>query len=284
MERTPSGGFDRNSGAYFRRLSMLPASTISKTVPITLLEFADAIRGILFSLSQIYTALRQFVVFASQDRLPAPLARLMGSADGAMSLLINALDRFDSLSRRGTPSPVIVRDIFVTCHDNVVTFGRLVAALGPELKALVSTADVRYTRTLLLMLYGSTGEIANSWNKVAPLLNEMRDLSNDPSLATLILQPPTPSPELSSSLSSRSPANGMLRSRSKTRRHAGSFSVEDVQLGAVLPPAGDGDATPTPDENGGGTLKARPAKATTPRGMTIKLPNSLAPRDRKSVV
>ncbi|KAL8280830.1 hypothetical protein RQP46_006834 [Phenoliferia psychrophenolica] len=288
MERTPSGGFDRNSGAYFRRLSMLPASTISKTVPVTLLEFADAIRGILFSLSQIYTALRQFVVFASQDRLPAPLARLMGSADGAMSLLINALDRFDSLSRRGTPSPVIVRDIFVTCHDNVVMFGRLVAALAPELKALVSTADVRYTRTLLLMLYGSTGEIANSWNKVAPLLSEMSDLSDDPSLATLILQPPTPSPTLSGSLSSRpSPGpNGTYRSRSKTRRHAGSFSVEDVQLGAVLPPAGSdapggaAGADPLDDEhqNGGGTLKARTTKSSR-NGMTIKLPNTLAPRD-----
>ena len=131
---------------------MLPTSTISKAVPVPLLEFADAIRGILFSLSQIYTALRQFVVFASQDRLPAPLARLMGTADGSMSLLINALDRFDSLSRRGTPNPTIVRDIFVTCRDNVVTFGKLVTALAPQLKALVATADVRYTRTLLLML------------------------------------------------------------------------------------------------------------------------------------
>ncbi|KAK4702891.1 hypothetical protein P7C70_g3328, partial [Phenoliferia sp. Uapishka_3] len=290
IDRNPSGGFDRNSGAYFRRLSMLPASTISKTVPMTLLEFADAIRGILFALSQIYTALRQFVVFASQDRLPASVARLMGSADGSMSLLINALDRFDSLSRRSTPSPAIVRDIFVTCQDNVATFGKLVAALVPELKALVSTADVRYTRTLLLMLYGSTGEIANSWNKVAPLLSEMTVLSEDPSLATLILHPPTPSPTLSSSTSSRTApgSTGLLRTRSRTRRHAGSFSVEDVELGAVLPPAPTPPASAFPevpfvatmepdDFENSGTIKARPKKS---RGaMSIKLPGSLGARD-----
>ena len=266
---TSANGLDRNSGAYFRRLSMLPTSTISKAVPVPLLEFADAIRGILFSLSQIYTALRQFVVFASQDRLPAPLARLMGTADGSMSLLINALDRFDSLSRRGTPNPTIVRDIFVTCRDNVVTFGKLVTALAPQLKALVATADVRYTRTLLLMLYGSMGEIANSWNAVSPLLEEMTVLNEDPSLATLILQPPTPSPtSLSSSTSSRPGPAGvgsLYRARSKSRRHAGSFSVEDVQLGAVIPPAPFPPPTPSltayPAELPSGPLSASSASA-----------------------
>lgn len=303
---TNAPSFDRNSGAYFRRLSMLPTSTISKTVPVTLLEFADAIRGILFSLSQIYSALRQFVVFASQDRLPAPIARLMGTADGTMSDLINALDRFDSLSRRGTPSPNIVRDIFIACRESVGTFKQLVAALGPQLKSLIATADVRYTRTLLLMLYGSMGEIANSWNAVSPLLAEITSIGDDPSLATLILQPPTPSPTLSSSSSSR-PSNGgpgtLYRARSKTRRHAGSFSVEDVQLGAVLPPAPIPDmpgfpsenpfnpgTTPHPqlsastsslqddNSNGGGTVKARPTKVNRGPG-AITLPPSMGYRD-----
>lgn len=233
-----ASGFERNSGAYFRRLSMLPASTISKAVPATLLEFADAIRGILFSLSQMYNALRQFVVFASQDRLPAALARLMGTADGSTSLLINALDRFDSFSRRGTPDPAIVRDIFVTCRDNVVIFGRLVTALGPHLKALLATADVRYARTLLVLLYGSMGEIANSWNSISPKLQELSSATDSLSITTLILQPPTPSPtNLSGGTSSRPTTAGVYRARSRTRRHAGSFSVEDVQLGAVIAPA-----------------------------------------------
>lgn len=251
-ENAATGDFDRNSGAYFRRLSMLPVSTIAKTVPVPLLQFADAIRGILFSLSQIYSALRQFVVFASQDRLPMPVARLMGSADTSMSALINALDRFDSLSRRGTPSTDIVRDIFTSCRSTVGVFSKLVAALQPHLKALTATADARYTRTLLLMLYGSMGEIANSWGAVAPLLAE----AEDPILTHLVVQPPTPSPQLEQKSSSSSPHDGganlgsstssqprLTRQRSTTRRHAGSFSVEDVQMGAVLPPA---DIPPVP--------------------------------------
>ncbi|GAA5898338.1 uncharacterized protein JCM6883_000994 [Sporobolomyces salmoneus] len=245
--RTTPTEFERNSGAYFRRQSMLPASTIAKAVPSALLEFAEAIRGILFSLSQIYSALRQFVVFASQDRLPATIARLMGSADQATNSLINALDRFDSQSRRGLPPQRIVRQVFTTCRDNVVTFGQLVAALQPQLGVLTATADVRYTRTLLLMLYGSMGEIANSWSAVVPLFPP---LDRDPascSSTTVVLQPPTPSPTLERSVSTTSTtSNGtggggggarLTRKRSVTRRHAGSFSVEDVQIGAVLPPA-----------------------------------------------
>ncbi|GAA5911584.1 hypothetical protein JCM6882_008045 [Rhodosporidiobolus microsporus] len=266
------GDFDRNSGAYFRRLSMLPVSTISKAVPAALLQFADAIRGILFSLSQIYTALRQFVVFASQDRLPAPVARLMGTADIAMSALINALDRFDSLSRRGTPPQGIVRDVFMACKDNVTVFGKLVGALQPQLKALTATADARYTRTLLLMLYGSMGEIATSWSAVAPFFAG----DDSSSTATLMVQPPTPSPQLEKASTTSPPDGGsgngprLTRQRSTTRRHAGSFSVEDVQLGAVLPPADippvpalpfameDGGLSTTPSEFNAATLRARP--------------------------
>lgn len=267
-------GFDRNSGAYFRRLSMLPTSTISKTVPLVLLKFVDAIRGILFSLSQVYSALQQFVVFASQDRLPASLSRMLAHADRTMTLLINALDRFDSQSRRGTPEIEIVRNVFVTGQENVVSFHNLVTALGVALTTLVATADVRYTRTLLLMLYGSMGEIANSWKKITPLLEDMSTSpSPDPdsvSLASLIIHPPTPSPTLSTASSSRPSGIGNLyRARSKTRRHAGSFSVEDVQLGAVLPPALPGTpgslAPPVP---GLSALSIEAAQATLkPRGL-----------------
>lgn len=278
------GDLERNSGAYFRRLSMLPESTIAKTVPAALLRFAETIRGILFALSQVHSALRQFVVFAAQDRLPAPVARLMGSADSSMSTLINALDRFDSLSRRATPPTAIVRDVFVACRDSVGTFGALVTALQPQLAVLTASADVRYSRTLVLMLYGSVGEIASSWASVVPLLADL----DDPSVATLVLQPPTPSATFdpsfpSSSSSSDGPALRLTRQRSTTRRHAGSFSVEDVALGANLPPA---DIPPVPalpggplifdesvasgsyDPNGGATLRTRPTPGSAKSSMS----------------
>ena len=283
-------GFDRNSGAYFRRLSMLPTSTISKTVPIALLQYVDAIRGILFALSQVYSALRQFMVFASQDRLPVPLSRALGQADRTMSSLINALDRFDSLSRRGTPETSVVRDIFVTCKENVGVFSKIMVVLGTSLKGLVATADVRYTRTLLLMLYGSMGEIANSWNGVSTLLQEM-ELTDGSSIANLVLQPPTPSPTASTGPNSRPGIGPLYRARSKTRRHAGSFSVEDVQLGAVLPPAPIPPLVPTlpaafidlaaiANEGQTSTVKARTgANKRAPGPNHITLPSSLNYRE-----
>ncbi|KAG0143701.1 hypothetical protein CROQUDRAFT_660877 [Cronartium quercuum f. sp. fusiforme G11] len=287
---------DRNSGAYFRRLSMLPASTISKEVPIPLLKLVDAIRGILFSLSQIYAALKQFVVFATQDRLPGALSRVMSAADDSMSRLINSLDRFDSSTRRSQPEGEVVQEVLVCCRDNVTVFGKLVHVLSIQLKVLTGSADVRYSRTLLLTLYGATAEIAMSWSAITPLVDDVVKLSKvrDP-VSTRALQREGPSkkvndrleasasphsdlstlddhqgndqdihlPKIDQSSSDSAPPfqspsstnfiNGLTRSvalssslstvgtnRPKGRRHAGSFSVEDVQLGAILPPASAG--------------------------------------------
>ncbi|KAK4057252.1 RAM signaling network component [Microbotryomycetes sp. JL221] len=309
-DRTTPAAIDRNSGAYFRRLSMLPPLTTAKTVPTALLAFADAVRGVLFSLSQVYAALRQFVVYASQDRLPAAIARLMGHADGSLGELINALDRFDSLSRRGVPNTEIVGSMFVTCRQSVAGFMQLVASLRPHLTTLLPSADIRYARTLVLMLFGSVGEIASSWTAVQPIVHDLASLGLEPTLDNLITYSPpssahstTPAGLSSSSVSqsSRAPPTSkpLMRTRSRSRRHAGSFSVEDVQLGANLPPAPVPDVpamytdvpiTPTAasfaaasaaEANGefaqGGTLKAKAGKKGPPG--TLSLPPSTGYRD-----
>lgn len=283
---------DRNSGAYFRRLSMLPPSTISKEVPVPLLKLMDAIRGILFSLSQIYAALKQFVVFATQDRLPGALSRMMSTADDSMSRLINSLDRFDSLTRRSQPEGEVVREVLLCCRDNVAIFGKLVNVLSIQLKVLTGSADVRYSRTLLLTLYGATAEIAMSWSAITPLVDVVVSLAKlrNPTSISIDVSHPKPNDRVESHYSSphlelhpldsiitnsdvqslktdgppeatrsfQSPSStsftgGLTRStalssslsaagtvRQKGRRHAGSFSVEDVQLGAILPPASAG--------------------------------------------
>ncbi|KAK4051332.1 RAM signaling network component [Microbotryomycetes sp. JL201] len=304
---------DRNSGAYFRRLSMLPPLTTIKSVPTALLAFADAIRGILFSLSQVYSALRQFVVFASQDRLPAAVARLMGLSDGSLGDLINALDRFDSLSRRGVPNSDIVTSVFVTCRHSVASFMKLVDALRPHLTTLVPSADVRYARTLVLMLFGSIGEIACSWTSLQPIVQDLAMLGQEPSIDNLMVYSPAPSrvespadsKAQSKTQTPRAPATSkpLMRTRSRSRRHAGSFSVEDVQLGAALPPApvpevppmyAENPTTPTatsfsaaaaasavsdspPNANQINTLKARTGKKAPPG--KLALPPSTGYRD-----
>lgn len=263
---------ERNSGAYFRRLSMLPANTASKALPMPVLEMVDGIRGILFSLSQIYSALKHFVLFATQDRLSVALTKLMTTADVAMGSLINALDRFDSSSRRRQAAEAnqIARDVFEACRSSVGVFSRLVGVLGLQLKHITTQSDTRYVRTLLLMLYGSLGEISVAWQSMAPHAAQVAQYLSSSSAAHMSspktngashLQPlppasssrtfttsptpdndQTPQPKKQSSLSITTsqpltPKPSAENLTARARRHAGSFSVEDVQMGAHLPPA-----------------------------------------------
>ncbi|GAA5880561.1 hypothetical protein JCM3774_002010 [Rhodotorula dairenensis] len=231
LETATNAENDRISAAYFRRQSMLPVSTIAKTVPPALLGWIETVRGILFSISQVHAALRQFVVYAAQERLAGPVSRLMSTSDASTAALVDALDRFDSFSHRGTPAPHIIRDVFTSCQQSVDLLRKLIDALQAPLRGLTSTADLRYTRTLLLMLFGSIGEIAQAWATIAPAVD-------DPDNPDVVLQPPTPS-VTGGPAATRLPESGvrLTRQRSVTRRHAGSFSVEDVEMGANLPPA-----------------------------------------------
>lgn len=164
---------DDSRNSYFRRLSTLPVSSISKAIPSSLLRCVDAIRGILFALSQLHSALRQYLLFAVSDRVSSLFSKVMDPAGSHMTALINALDRFDSMSRRGTPPVTAIRGVLEATRDSVVTFAKVVAVLKLQMPALNAT-DVRYTRTLLLMIYGSMAEVSYSWTAIAPLISDIR--------------------------------------------------------------------------------------------------------------
>ncbi|WWC89870.1 uncharacterized protein L201_004798 [Kwoniella dendrophila CBS 6074] len=166
---------DDSRNSYFRRLSTLPVSSISKSIPPALLKFMDAIRGILYALSQLHSALRQYLVFAVNERVASVFTRVMEPAGQYMNNLINALDRFDSMSRRNSPPVHAIRSVIDAAKESVAVFAKVVAVLKLQIPAL-KTNDVRYTRTLLTMIYGSMAEIACSWKNMSPLLSEIRPL------------------------------------------------------------------------------------------------------------
>ena len=250
----PSMDVERNS--YFRRLSTLPPSTISATIPESLLAMIDSARGILFAVSQIYQSLRHYTVFAIDDRLSGLLGKVLDPASTYMAHLINALDRFDSLSRRGTPPPSVCRGVLESCRDNVAVFGKVVGVLHLQLKVLAGFDDARYSRSLLLMLYGSMAEISNSWQTMAPHLDavlphlsEYRSPPPAVSSSKMHTIPTTPlntrggispirekqssaSPPMTRATPGTNVPNGISR---MARRHAGSFSTRDVQIGKALP-------------------------------------------------
>jgi hypothetical protein len=58
-------------------------------------------------------------------------------------------------------------------------FTKVVGVLQIHLKVLAGADDVRYSQTLLLMLYGSMTEISNSWQSMASHIEAMALLVKD---------------------------------------------------------------------------------------------------------
>ncbi|PWN41879.1 hypothetical protein IE81DRAFT_347924 [Ceraceosorus guamensis] len=274
---TGDGGVEEDDGAvevernsYFRRLSTLPPSTMSKSIPVAVPHLVDATRGVLYALSQIYTALKSYVSFAlgagADERHAAThFKKVLEVASGSMRALINSLDRFDSLSRikKGAPEPSVIRAILIAARDSVRTFSKVVAVLQRQLQNLLPRADIRYTRTLLLMLYGSTAEVALAWSTMEPHVQAVLPyLAQNEAPTTLPAThqsavPPMSAPALlpahlgsqpSSTLPSIAegtspvlqlshtirPAPTSAGHRGQRRRHAGSFSAHDVAQGATM--------------------------------------------------
>ncbi|PWZ02202.1 hypothetical protein BCV70DRAFT_58839 [Testicularia cyperi] len=265
---------DQERNSYFRRLSTLPASTISKAVPTPVLKFVDGTRGVLFALSQIHAAIGQFMTPVMDDRISGQFHRVLDISNGSITALINSLDRFDSLSRRGAPEPSVIRGVLTTCRESVLTFRKLVSVLQLQLRALQNNTDVRYARTLLLMLCGSLAEVSNSWNDMAPLVEAVQPYltQQDAALGTLAngdtvsvgaigTSAPMPShptarsgsigmksasgtsstPTLHSIAEAVTPVRPGTRSYvargPSRRRHAGSFSAQDLAQGAAMAPS-----------------------------------------------
>ena len=180
---------DTERTRYFRRLSALPpALPHVPTMPKPVLKFVDATRGVLFSLSQIYAAIAQYTAVCTDERLVAHFQRVLGIANKAMSVLIGALDRLDASSRTAVPESSMVRHVLEACNEALRAFRRAATMLHMQLPQLGQSVDLRFSRTLVLLLYGSVAELRNSAQLMAPQVAEvvpflMQDSSTQTSAA-----------------------------------------------------------------------------------------------------
>lgn len=233
----PSMDFERNS--YFRRISQLPISIITTTLPEPLVCLIDAARTILFALSQVYQAFEHYLIYAIDDRLSSVLRKVLDPASVDIMHLIDSLDRFDVLSKKKLPPPAACRSVVESCRDTVAVFGKALGVLALQLKVLANGKDVRYLRHMLLVLYGATAEVGFAWKKmmvhseaIKPLLNikSYHHPVGSSSRAPVLEQRQTPSKLRSNTTDVIE--GGRIRT---ARRHAGSFSSKDVELGRSLP-------------------------------------------------
>ncbi|TFK76564.1 hypothetical protein BDN72DRAFT_243194 [Pluteus cervinus] len=228
---------------YFRRISTLPPSVLPKP----LLCLVDSARTILFAVCQVYQILEHYVLHPIDDRLSYIFKKVLDPVNAQMADLISALDRFDSMSRRAQPSPSVCRAVVEACRDTVTAFSKALSVLSLQLRVITGSDDVRFTRRILLELYAATAEISCAWQTLVPHLEVIKSLihgkqytngiSNNNGHAFMNAEH-SAAPTDSSALPIPRPTTGLgvLSTRSRiARRHAGSFSSKDVELGKKLP-------------------------------------------------
>ncbi|KTW29885.1 hypothetical protein T552_01089 [Pneumocystis carinii B80] len=145
----------RNTEAYFKRFSALPEA---KRILLKSIKVMETYRGILFSLSQVYQGIRQYIVFCTDPSIKGTINLFLCTANIHIGALTNALEEHETKDHCMEPSIVIS-----TCCTCIEAFKQVIEAFHKHIKKITIKADIRYTRTLLLILYGATIEIRNSW-------------------------------------------------------------------------------------------------------------------------
>ncbi|PFH50686.1 hypothetical protein AMATHDRAFT_60674, partial [Amanita thiersii Skay4041] len=234
---------------YFRRLS---TSSPSINLPESLVSLIHSARSILFSTCQVYQTLAHYTVNAVDERLSSVLRKVLDPASSDVLQLIASLDRFDAICRKTMPPPATCRAVIESCRDTVSSFNKVVGVLKLQLQVLIDCDDVRYSRLLLVELYSATAEIACAWKNMAPQLNQLKSFlhprkfygqplslpfegQDRKGLSTSPL-PDSSTPTLRYPTTAVGPSSTNVTSRARiTRRHAGSFSIKDVEIGKQLP-------------------------------------------------
>ena len=259
--------------SYFRRSSTL---TFSNTLPKPLLCLLESARSILFAMGKLYQTLDHYVHHGFDERLPSIFRKSLDPANMNITFLIRSLDHFDDLSQKARPSSTACRALVESCRNVVITMKKAVGLL--TLQIGLEPFNRRYSRWLILELYAITAEIALAWQTMVPYVDSLRPLLYGGVFAHSYVgnleNPVGPTSLINSdqrfvrlrpaeTLHRGLGQNGTVRVR-MTRRHAGSFSSKDVEIGKelpnydILPTTLGGLATHTP------TLRTPKRQATMP--------------------
>lgn len=241
-QTNPSMTTERNS--YFRRVSTFPPHEL----PPSLLSLVESARTILFAVCQVHQALEHYVLYPIDDRLSSLLRRTLGPLNVRMTELINALDKFDSVGRRAQPSASICRGVVEGCKDTVTAFNKTLNVLFLQLTIINTCDDVRFSRRLFLEIYAAMAEISCAWQSFIPHLDSIRAVVHGRPYGHILTVHSPGSIETANGISGPTEVTalqptlrpavslGLLSNRARiARRHAGSFSSRDVELGKKLP-------------------------------------------------
>lgn len=242
----PSMAFERNS--YFRRLSSMPFST---SLPNPLICLVETARSILFAMSQVYQTIEHYANHAIDDRYSSVFKKVLDPASASMMQLIRSLDRFDAVSQKTLPPPAVCRGLVESCRSTITVSGKAIGVLALQLR-LAQCDDARYSRWIVLELYAAKAEISAAWQDLLPHIETLRPFLQGKAIFGHSASIGLPIPEVLSISPSSDPLYAAPRLRSMdnlyppastpsvgrtrtARRHAGSFSSKDVEIGKQLP-------------------------------------------------
>ncbi|KAJ3516723.1 hypothetical protein NLJ89_g948 [Agrocybe chaxingu] len=264
---------ERNS--YFRRSSTIRTS---QPLPKSLKILLECSRSILFAMGQLYQTLEQYVQHGTSNHLTSSFKKILDPANVNMLHLIRSLDRFDDVCQKSTPSPAVCRGLVESCRDTVTVFRKGIGSLNMP-TSTESSDDARYVRWLIIEVYATTAELSFAWQTMVPHINTLK-----PYLYGTVFSQTTSYPLGADTLSSTSrshpgqlapsvrlrpidglPSGGRVRT---SRRHAGSFSSKDVEIGKDLPSS---DLLPNMM---GGVATHTPTLRTPKRQATATVPTS----------
>ncbi|RGB26379.1 RAM signaling pathway protein [Rhizophagus diaphanus] len=159
---------EKESENYFLKLKNMSPS---EHLPMSDISLREASRNILYAFSQIHKALRQFANFTGNEKI---FYNELNKATTTIGQLSNTLSRFDMVALQSAPESELCGKLLNSCQENILCFKQLIDLLNKRLKGIIaqSTDNMRYSRTLLIMLNGSIADIKFAWENIHPLLND----------------------------------------------------------------------------------------------------------------
>ncbi|KAL7275971.1 RAM signaling network component [Rhizina undulata] len=155
----------RQPGPYFRRLSSLPEN---KRYSLTSARIGEAARGILYAMATLQRPIEQYIQSTGENSVTQKVERALYNGNIHVGSLVDALEQYEE--RDDEPAVETVIDACISC---VAAFRQVMVMLQSTLKDLgggIWGPDVRYKRTLLLLVFGSYVETQSSYEILKPLI------------------------------------------------------------------------------------------------------------------
>ncbi|KAK9330872.1 RAM signaling pathway protein-domain-containing protein [Lipomyces starkeyi] len=180
--------------AYFRRLSVLqeqmsPAVLSQISSAAFSNQVVESARGVLFTLSQVLPAVRQFLAFCDDKKLSGTLSGIIYNTRLHIDTLIRTLEHHDALltpsstagnSARRAPqlaqavASAAIEPIIHAALACIGAFRHIISIVHANVKTLAGRAEIRHTRAFFLLSYGALAEVKNAWTVLVPALAECR--------------------------------------------------------------------------------------------------------------